>query len=532
MPRTRLFLLALVLNLISLHGVHSRGVVAAASPEAAAAGREILDMGGNAVDAAVAVAFSLCVTEPAATGLFAGIQMLVQGPGMEPIVINGTTYAPKATPPGVARSEIEGHRATTVPTMVRVLETAWREHGSGRVSWADLIAPAIRSAEEGFVLTGFRHRVLSEGQDRLWMSPSGAALALLADMELPPLDSPWKQPALARTLRRIATDGADAFFRGDIARQIAADMAANGGWLSYDDLANLPPPPIQPALRGSYRGWEIATLNPPASGWVVLQVLNILEHRDPAELAPGSPTRDRIIAEALMLAHTSNHARPVHSLADPESFLPQHLSKESASRMRIEPARREGGETTHFSVADRDGLIVAATSSINNFYGAAVGSVELGLFYNDYMVEFTYGQPGHPFAVDGGQAPYSSMSAIILSRDGKPGFGAGSPGSRRIISAVSQVTQLWADGQADIATAVDTHRWHTSVPESLFYEGPARKAHAVADHFGWQMRGTPGTPETDGRHAYFGGVHAVAFEEGRWTGAADPRRDGAVDAQR
>jgi gamma-glutamyltranspeptidase / glutathione hydrolase len=508
------------------------GVVSAASPEAAAAGREVLERGGNAIDAAVAIAFSLGVTEPAMSGLGAGIQILLQAPGREPLVINGTSLAPAKIPAGATARDLTAHRATTVPSSVRTLDHAWRHHGSGRLSWADLLAPAIRSAEEGFVIGPFRHKVLQRTAASLRTHPSGAALMLNPDGSVPAAGTLWRQPVLARTLRRLAAHGAADFYHGEIAREIAADMAVHGGWITAEDLANLPEPREQPALRGTYRGWEVATLAPPASGWVVLQILNVLEQSAPAELAPGSPTRDERLVEALAIGHTSNQRNPIHDPADPVAESAGRISKETAVELLTAARARNPGETTHFSVVDRDGLAVAVTTSINNYYGAQVASPSLGFLYNDYMHEFVLDDPAHPFALRGGARPFSSMSALILSRDGIPRLAVGSPGSARIISAVSQVVQLWADGQSDIAGAVATPRWHLIPPDRIYSEGqPAGWRERFAPR-GWRFPDVPTDLALNGLNAYFGGVHAIAWELDRWTGAADPRRDGAVEQAR
>lgn len=531
MPRLSLVLLALLglVPVVTPAGRAAPGVVSAASPEAAAAGREILERGGNAIDAAVAVAFSLAVTEPAMSGLGAGIQILLQGPHRDPLVINGTSRAPAVMPAGITAADLTGHRATTVPSTVRTLDYAWRRHGSGRLAWADLLAPAIRSAEEGFVIGAFRHKVLTRTAASLRTHPSGAALTLNPDGSVPAVGTVWKQPVLARTLRRLATHGADDFYRGEIARDIAADMAANDGWITADDLARLPEPREQPALRGTYRGWDVATLAPPASGWVVLQILNVLERSPSGELAPGAPTRDARLVEALAIGHTSNQRSPVHDMADPVAESAGRISKETAAELLAAARARNPGETTHFSLVDGDGLAVAVTTSINNYYGAQVASPSLGFLYNDYMHEFVLDDPNHPFALRGSALPFSSMSAMILSRGGVPRMAVGSPGSARIISAVSQVVQLWADGQADIAAAVAAPRWHLIPPNRLYSEADTPGWRERFAPHGWTFPSVPTDLVTDGRNAYYGGVHAIAWERDRWTGAADPRRDGAVE---
>lgn len=509
------------------------GVVSAASPEAAAAGREILERGGNAIDAAVAVAFALGVTEPAMSGLGGGMQMLVYAPNRTPFVINGTSRSPRGVPAGATMADLVAHRATSVPSVVRTLAYAWERHGSGRITWAQLLAPAIRHAEEGFALGTFRHRVLERQAAKLRAHATGRMFMLHADGTVPAEGTIWKQPVLAQTLRRLAERGASDFYHGEIAREIAADMKANGGWITADDLARLPPPREQPAIHGRYRGWDVCTLLPPASGWVVMQILKVLELSDPAALAPGAKTRPELVIEALAVGHTSSRRNPIRDMANPEREIAERTSTETAGRLRAAARERNPGETTHYSLVDGNGMAVAVTASINNYFGALVGSPKLGFFYNDYLTDMIVGDPNHPFALRGDAPPYSSMGATILARDGRPHFAAGSPGSARIISTVAQVVQLWADGQRDISGALAEPRWHVIPPDRLYAEdmGAVPAWRERLEPRGWSIRGAPADMERlglRGRNAYFGGVHAVAFENGRWTGAADPRRDGVV----
>lgn len=505
--------------------VQAQGVAAAATPEAAEAGREILAAGGNAVDAAVAMAFALAVTEPAMSGLGGGMQVLLMRPGDAPVALNGTTFAPAATPPEAKPEDVKGHRLATVPTSVRTLDHAWRRFGSGRFEWARLLAPAIRFAEEGYVIGQFRHKVTLRHAADLRAHPSAGRLLLLEDGSVPAEGTCWKQPLLARTLRRLAANGADDFYRGDIAREIAADMAAHGGWITFADLAGLPPPREQAPLHGTYRGTDVFSLPPPCGGWVMLQILNLLELRPAEVLAPDSPGRDAAVLRALMTAHTQRQRHPVGDMVAHEAETGERISKATAARL----AGKESGETTHFSVVDGAGTAVAVTTSINSYFGAWAGAGDLGFLYNDYMREFETGQPGHPFALRPGAMPYSSMCATIAARGGRPILAVGSPGSARIISAVAQVTQRWLDGEP-IAAAVRAPRLHVVPPARVFLEDDAAIARTAAlrGAAGWELRATATDLVQAGRNAYFGGVHAVAFEDGRWTGAADPRRDGAV----
>ena len=175
-------------------------------------------------------------------------------------------------------------------------------------------------------------------------------------------------------------------------------------------------------------------------------------------------------------------------------------------------------------------MAVAVTTSINSYFGAWVAAKDLGFFYNDYMKEFEAGNLSHPFALRPGAMPYSSMSATIAARDGRPILAVGSPGSARIISAVSQVTQRWLDGQP-LAEAVAAPRLHVMPPDRLYIENAtdAEASSSWRDHYLLKLQRLATDLITHGRNAYFGGVHAVAFEAGQWTGAADPRRDGAVE---
>jgi gamma-glutamyltranspeptidase/glutathione hydrolase len=471
------------------------------------------------------VAFSLAVTEPAMSGLGAGMQFLLMKPHAQPVVLNGTTFAPAATPATAVAADLKGHRLSTIPTTVRTLEHAWRRFGSGRLAWAQLLAPAIRQAEQGFVIGPFRHKVLARHARDLAASPSAASLFLLPGGALPPVGKVWVQPVLARTLRRLAERGPDDFYRGEIARAIAADMAKHGGWLKAHDLTELPPPREQAALHGTFRGAEVYTLPPPAGGWVVLQILNLLERHPASALAADTPARDRLVAQALMTGHRHRGQHPVRDMLHHEPETAERISKETAAAL----AGKESGETTHFSVVDRDGVAVAVTTSINSYFGAMVAAADLGFLYNDYMREFELGKPEHPFALRPGAMPLSSMSATIAARAGRPVLATGSPGSARIISAVSQVVQRWLDG-TPIRDAVAAPRVHAVPPDRVYFEDPAAAAASTAwrEKAGYRLPTLPTDISIGERNAYFGGVHAVAFESGRWTGAADPRRDGSV----
>ena len=200
------------------------GIVSAPTPEAVAAGIEILESGGNAIDAAVAVSFALAVTEPAGSGLGGQVFFIIHSPRKFPLVINGSSLAPKEIPDKVRAGDLEGPRASTVPSTVRVLEYAWRKYGSGQIPWKRLLQPAIRFAEEGYILGQFRYLSLILFAHHLREDPAAARLFLGPGQAVPPLRSMIKQPVLALTLKRLATEGAMDFYRGKIAREIASHM--------------------------------------------------------------------------------------------------------------------------------------------------------------------------------------------------------------------------------------------------------------------------------------------------------------------
>jgi gamma-glutamyltranspeptidase/glutathione hydrolase len=506
------------------------GVVSSASPEATAAGVEILEAGGNAIDAAVAVSLALGVSEPAGSGIAGQTVMLVRQPGKPAFVINGSTLSPAQIPAGATDERLRyGHSASTVPSTLRVLDLAYRQFGSGRVDWGTLLQPAIRVASDGFVIGPFRARSFAFYGSDLLRQPAAAAQFMRADGLPYQAGELFRQPLLAGTLQRLAENGAMDFYTGAIATEIAGDMAANGGWITAEDLAGFPEPRIVPALSGRYRGLDIHTLPPPFGGWVVLQMLNVLEQLPAQNLATPGAARQLALLDALYIGHESRRSDPVRDYLDYAQAIEQRTDKAAARRLLADWQER-GGETTHFSVVDGDGLAVSVTQSIDSYFGAKVVHPTLGFLYNNYMQGFQVDDPAAPYYLEESQMPKSSMSATIASRNGDTVLVLGSPGSARIISAVTQVTSHWADVGRGIEQAVADFRVHVVPPERAYVEGELLEPALLA---GMAQRGLslarPAFGVADSQlDPYFGGVHALALEGGNWTGAADPRRDGRV----
>ncbi|MEQ8934256.1 MAG: gamma-glutamyltransferase, partial [Amphiplicatus sp.] len=393
----RLSLILLAISLLSGRAHAEFGVVSSASPEATAAGVEVLEAGGNAIDAAVAVQFALAVTEPAMSGLGGGTQIILKKPGEAPIVINGTTFAPGAIPESATKKQVQtGRTASTIPSTVRVFDFAYRQYGSGNVAWDALLAPAIRYAEEGWVVGPFRARVYRRHEEDLRGDLTLAKLFLMDGRYAPREGDLVKMPVLGGTLRRLAEEGGMDFYTGEVAKEIAADMAKHGGWITEKDLAAFPEPVVASALTTTYRGYGVYTLLPPAGGWAVLQALNILERESLERLNKEGDARSRALLRALRAAHSSRRNAPIGggTLPGEAESVEIQISKQTAAALW----KKSGGETTHFSIVDKDGMVVAVTTSINRYFGAWAASPKLGFLYNNYMAEFETDAPDHPFA--------------------------------------------------------------------------------------------------------------------------------------
>ena len=502
------------------------GVVSSATPEATTIGAAVLEQGGNAVDAAIAISLALGVSEPAGSGLAGQTVMLVRSPSGVTEVIHGTTWSPAKLPAEVTATQLRrGHSAASVPSTPKVLDLALRRYGSGAFSWAELVSPAAALAEQGVILGPFRARAFQF---------YGAALAeqdAARRLFLHPEGRPWvagdrfRQPVLAKTLQRLAQAGAEDFYRGAIATAIAEDMAANGGWITAEDLATFPEPAIVEPLRATYRGFEIATLPPPFGGWVLLQLMKVLEQMPLEPRQHWGAPRQLQLLEAMRIAHGTRARDPVPSFTDYEDDVGKKISEAEAARLWSEK-----GETTHFSVVDDEGWVVAVTQSIDSYFGAKVAHPTLGFLYNNYMQGFRLEDDGSPYVLKPREMVLSSMTGTIVSKAGQPLLVLGSPGSERIISAVAQVTSHWLDLSPDIKAAVSAYRVHGTPKSAAFVEGPALSQALLASlvRAGFSLARPRYGVSDSYLDPYFGGVHAIAWEGGRWVGAADPRRDGAV----
>lgn len=491
-----------------LPALAAHGMVASQEARASRIGVDILRKGGNAVDAAVAVGFALAVTLPRAGNLGGGGFMLVHRAGEagrppETVAIDYRETAPAAASrdmfldatgePDPRKSRDSG-LAVGVPGTVRGLALAHSRYGSGRFSLADLIAPAERLAREGIIIEDDLADSLPRAAGRLGRDAAAAKIFLKEGKPFRPGDR-LVQADLAATLAAIAARGPDAFYTGPVADRIAAAVQGAGGVMTAADLAGYAPVVRKP-VRGSYRGYEIASMPPPSSGGVhLVEILNILEGYDLAALGAGSADAAHVMAEAMKPAYADRAAW----LGDPDRVkvpVAGLVAKRYAETLRAgidmkrarpadeiaagDPLPYEADQTTHYSVVDAQGNAVANTYTLNFSYGAAIVAEGTGVLLNNEMDDFAakagtlnaYGLVGgETNTVAPGARPLSSMTPTFLFRDGKLVLVTGSPGGSRIISTVLQVVTNVVDFGMNVAEAVTAPRLHHQWrPDALLVE--------------------------------------------------------------
>ncbi len=487
-----------------LPAIAERGMVASQEAKATRIGVEILRQGGNAVDAAVAVGFALAVTLPRAGNLGGGGFMLVHVASRnETVAIDYRETAPGAATeqmyldergePDPRRSRDTG-LSVAVPGTVRGLALALERYGSQHFTLADLIAPAERLAREGIVVDDDLADSLPRAAGRLGRFESTRAV-FFNDARPFERGERLVQADLAATLAAIARDGPDAFYTGLTAERVAAAVREAGGIITPEDLAGYKAV-VRAPVRGTYRGYDIASMPPPSSGGVhLIQILNILEGFDLGRLGAGSADAIHLMAEAMKPAYADRAAW----LGDPDKVkIPVRglLSKAYAARRRaaIDPARAhsaaeiaagdplpfEADQTTHVSVVDAQGNAVANTTTLNFSYGLGLVAAGTGVLLNNEMDDFSakpgarnaYGLVGGASnAVAPGARPLSSMTPTFVFRDGRLVLVTGSPGGSRIISTVLQVIVNVLDFGLNLAEAVAAprvhHQWR---PDALLVE--------------------------------------------------------------
>jgi gamma-glutamyltranspeptidase/glutathione hydrolase len=522
------------------------GLVASASILASRVGEDMLERGGNAIDAAVATAFALAVTYPRAGNLGGGGFAVLRLSDGRATSIDFRETAPSATTRDsfldangdpVAGKSTVGYAASGVPGTVAGLALAEKQYGSGRLTWADLLEPARRLAADGFIVTPALAHDLQASAELLGRFPESRRI-YLRNGDLYKAGDRFCQPELAATLKRLQQHGPREFYSGVTARLIVDDMRVHGGSIQMADLAAYRAVE-RPPLHGQYRGFEILTMAPPSSGGLaLLQMLGMLEPHDVTALGLNSAAKIHLFAEVMRRAFQDRAQYlgdpdfvpvPTAELLDHE-YLAQRMAdfdpKRATSNARLplgvlaahkwppltgEPAAlHESSETTQFSVIDASGSAVSITYTLNGLWGSGVTVAKTGVLLNNEMDDFAvkigsanaYGLlQGESNSIVPGKRPLSSMTPTIVSKEGKPFLVTGSPGGPTIINTVLLVITNIIDYGLSVTQAVDAPRFHhqwqpDTITHEPFFTSPDSIALLQSEGYAISLRTVyPNSPE-------------------------------------
>jgi gamma-glutamyltranspeptidase/glutathione hydrolase len=548
----RRLLLALLSSLLTVpldaarQPVRARhGMVVAMESIAADVGVGVLQKGGNAIDAAVAVGFALAVTHPFAGNIGGGGYMLIRLADGRTALIDFRERAPEKASRNMfldasghlTRDSVEGWRSTGVPGTVRGLEMALSRYG--RRSWSESLAPAVELASKGFIVSYALAESL-KGSRALAASPESTRI-FLKNGAFFEAGETLVQPELAQTLARLAKNGPGEFYDGETARRFAAEMAAHGGLISLADLKGYKAIERTP-LTGTYRDYTIVTAPPSSSGGIaLLEMLGILEGSGYQTGGAGAASTIHYAAEAMRRAYADRNEYvgdpdfvkvPLAGLLD-RAYLARLRASIDPERAtpsdRVRPGRPVGSEpmdTTHYSVVDADGNAVAVTYTLNGGYGNGITVPGLGFLLNNEMDDFS-SKPGTPNmfglvqgeanAIAPGKRPLSSMTPTIVVKNGKLFMTVGAPGGARISTAVLQVILNVIDFGMNVQEAVDAPRFHHQwLPDKLSIErGISPDTVALLRSRGYDVDAAPGVVLAQ--------VAAIVSDGGWLQGASDGR---------
>ncbi|EEE1786086.1 gamma-glutamyltransferase [Salmonella enterica subsp. diarizonae serovar 61:l,v:1,5,7] len=480
----------------------TQGMVASVDVMATQVGVDILKQGGNAVDAAVAVGYALAVTHPQAGNLGGGGFMLLRTKDGATTAIDFREMAPAGATRDMfldeqgnpdSKKSLTSPLASGTPGTVAGLSLALEKYGSLPLN--SVVRPAIKLAQEGFIVNDALADDLKTYGSEVLPHHENSKAIFWKDGEPLKKGDKLVQQDLANSLTMIAENGPDAFYKGDIARQIAQQMQQNGGLITTDDLAAYQAVERTP-VSGEYRGYQIFSMPPPSSGGIhIVQILNILENFDMNKYGFGSADAIQIMAEAEKYAYADRS----EYLGDPDfvnvpwqALTSKTYAKSIAGQIDINKAKPsseirpgklapyESDQTTHFSVVDKDGNAVAVTYTLNTTFGTGIVAGNTGILLNNQMDDFS-AKPGVPnvYGLVGGEAnavgpkkrPLSSMSPTIVVKDGKTWLVTGSPGGSRIITTVLQMVVNTIDFGMNVAEATNAPRFHHQwLPDELRVE--------------------------------------------------------------
>lgn len=508
----------------------ANGMVASAHPLASQAGVDILKAGGNAVDAAVAAAFAVGVVEPSASGLGGeGMMVIYLAKTGSMIAIDYRSSAPAAASYSEGLPST-GHAAAAVPGTVAGLCLALEKYGTMTLS--KVLTPAIKLAAEGFVISPLLAGIIVDNYEAIMKNE---ALSAILCPDVLPLGAgeTLRNPDLAESFRKIAAGGRDAFYRGELAEKIAAEMGDRGGFITKDDLAGYKAIERQP-VRGSYRGYDLISAPPPSGGLAVIEIMRILENFDVSRYAPLSPERIHLFAEGMQ----RGIADWIAFVADPDfvsvpaaGLLAETYTKSRAAEIdpaRIsgkiaagDPAKEESPSTTSLSAVDKAGNMVALTQTISDFFGAKVAVAGTGILLNNEMKNFSAGGVN---TLAPGKRMRTTISPTIVVKDGRAFATLGTPGARRILTTMTLLLSNLIDCKMSIQEAIEAPRFYPSEKVlSIEPRFPDVTLAALAK-LGYELK------RLGPYDLFFGGAQGILIDPktNRKIGGADPRRDASV----
>ena len=527
-------------------------MVSSRSDIASEVGSEIMARGGNAIDAAVATGFALAVTYPSAGNLGGGGFMVIYPANGDVVTLDYREKAPAAAhrdmfldaEGNVDRDlAVNSRQSAGVPGSVAGLLEALEKYGT--MTPAEVIAPAIRLAEEGFVLNNDLASQFRGNMNSFRRYPASMAVFT---RDGTPYESGhlWRQPDLAKTLKAIAEQGRNGFYTGPVADFIVSDMVANNGLITHADLQNYEPVWREP-VHGAYRGYDIWSMPAPSSGGVLLvQMLNMLEPYALNELGWGSKETLHLMIEAQRRAYADR----AEFLGDPDfvevpsamltskayaltrfsSFDPAQASL--SENIAAGPWPEESPQTTHYSVMDNQGNGVSVTTTLNRSYGNKIVVPGAGFLLNNEMDDFSskpdapnsYGLIGREAnEIQPGKRMLSSMTPTVVSKDGVPVLLTGSPGGSTIINTVFQVVLNFIDHGMSVEQAVASPRIHHQwLPDVVRYENGAMTEAVEAELESMGHQGLNGSPFP------IGDANSISYRNGLIEGVSDPRNEGGV----
>jgi gamma-glutamyltranspeptidase/glutathione hydrolase len=525
------------------------GVVSSGKYEASKIGRAIMEKGGNAVDAAVAVGFTLGLAEPNSTGVGGGGFMTLHTESGDTLFIDFRERAPMAATPDmwqtytnadgktvvIGNQNTDGGKSVGIPGNVAGLLYALENYGT--MSREEVLQPVIDLCKAGITVSPTLSGDMKNNYDKMMLYSECGDIFLknIDGIKYPyEIGENFINEDYAHTLELIAEEGSDVFYKGEIAEAIVASVNKYGGLFTMEDMANYQVEVTEP-VQGTYRGYEIISSPTPSSGGtIVLEILNILENFDLPSMEDNSVEELHLFSEAFKLAYADRG----EYMGDPKYVdvpLTGLMSKDYAAKLAAkidletaaenvmpdDPWMFEHEDTTHYSVADASGNIVSVTMTVNYIFGSKVAVPGYGFVMNDEMADFVV-QADHPNSIAGGKTPLSSMSPTIVLKDGEPFAVVGTPGGTTIISTVAQIISNLVDHDMEMQEAIDAPRIKGFANNEIKVESRL-DADVIAG-----LEAIGHTVETTSEwDRSFGSVNAIKFtDDGILDGGADPRRDG------